>query len=76
MKDMLSLALERNLGFAYHDYHEISFGLFVGGSTTLPSVNAVNQTLYDVLVKALVGPDADTRLLTPDKAPDGPGVHG
>lgn len=60
-RDMLDLILERKLGFAYYAYHEVPFGLFVGDSG-LPGIYSANMLLYEVLVKALVGPDADTRL--------------
>jgi hypothetical protein len=68
VRDMLDLVLERELGFAYHDYHEVSFGLFVSDSG-LPSIHSANTNLYEVLVKALVGPDADTTLTPPAQAP-------
>lgn len=61
VSDMLSLILERDLSFAYHAYHEVPFGLFVG-DRGLPSVSAVNLPLYEVFVKTLVGPDADAML--------------
>lgn len=64
VRDMLDLISERKLSFAYHDYHETAFGLFVGGSG-LPSVYSANLPLYELFVKSLVGPDADARLLPP-----------
>lgn len=71
VQDMLDLIIERKLGFAYHDYHEIAFGLFVGDSG-LPNVYSANQLLYDVFVKTLVGPDADTTLTPAEPVPGAP----
>jgi endoglucanase len=62
VRDMLDLLTERKISFAYYAYHEAGFGLFSGGQG-LPSVQFANQVLYETLVKALVGPDADTRLV-------------
>lgn len=64
VEDMIDLLQERELSFAYHAYHETAFGLFVG-EQGLPSAQAVNQALYETLVKGLVGPDADTKLSPP-----------
>jgi endoglucanase len=50
--DMLDLLIERNLHFTYHDYHELSFGLYVGDGA-LPDPAKVNQKLYDVLKSKL-----------------------
>lgn len=60
--DMLDLLTQRQLSFAYYAYHEKEFGLFLEAKA-LPSVHVANQTLYRTLVKGLLGPDADTRLV-------------
>jgi hypothetical protein len=61
VEDMFELLKEREVSFAYQAYHEQDFGIFVGGRG-LPSADAANLPLYETIVKALVGPDADTKL--------------
>jgi endoglucanase len=50
--DMLDLLLEKKLSFAYHDYHEAHFGLYIGEGS-LPKDSQLNRPLYEVLKKKL-----------------------
>ena len=51
--DILDLLLDRNLHFAYHDYHENAFGLYFGDDT-LPDPNNANTPLINLLTEKLV----------------------
>lgn len=50
--DMLDLLRERQLGFAYHDYHEAYMGLFYGDDA-LPDPKRANDALLRVLTDKL-----------------------
>lgn len=54
VEDMLDLIEQHDVHFAYHAYHEMPFGLFLG-SDTLPSRWALYQPLYDLLTAKLGG---------------------
>lgn len=54
VEDMLDILEQHEVHFAYHAYHEMPFGLFLG-SDTLPSRWALYQPLYDLLTKKLGG---------------------
>ncbi len=65
--DMLDLLFERNLHFTYHDYHEDSFGLYLGDGA-LPSPDAANEALITVFTRQL-GPTLPARP-SPASPPD------
>ena len=50
--DMLDLLLARHISFTYHDYHEESFGLFVGEGS-LPDEKTLIRPLYQVFQQKL-----------------------
>ena len=52
--DMLDLILERNLSFAYHDYHEQHMGIFYGDGS-LPDPKHANTPLVELFRSKLVG---------------------
>lgn len=55
--DMLELARERGLHFAYHAYHEDAFGIFRGDPTLrLPDPANANQPLLELFAAVLAGP--------------------
>jgi hypothetical protein len=49
---MLDLLLARGISFTYHDYHEESFGLFVGEGS-LPDEKTLIRPLYEVFQQKL-----------------------
>ena len=51
---MLDLILEENLHFAYHDYHEVFFGIYFGDDT-LPDPNNANTALIELFKEKLGG---------------------
>lgn len=55
--DLLDLAAERELHFAYHEYHEDSFGLYAG-EELLPSPFAVNAALQGLFEERFALPAA------------------
>lgn len=54
VSDMLDVLLEHGVHFTYHAYHEMPFGLFLGGDT-LPSEPRLYVPLYELLAKKLGG---------------------
>jgi endoglucanase len=50
--DMLDLLMARHISFTYHDYHEESFGLFVGEGS-LPDEKTLIRPLYEVFQQKL-----------------------
>ena len=54
VSDMLDLLIEKDVSFTYHAYHEMPFGLFLGGET-LPTQHRLYLPLYDLFVSKLGG---------------------
>ncbi len=54
VSDMLDILLEKKIHFAYHDYHEVYFGLYFGDHT-LPDPNNANTPLIDLFKTKLGG---------------------
>jgi endoglucanase len=52
VKDMVSIAKEKNIHFSYHAYHEELFGIYRGGGS-LPDPNNANQPLIDLFTEIL-----------------------
>jgi endoglucanase len=53
-EDMLDLILERDLSFAFHDYHEEQMGLYRGDGS-LPSPENANKPLIELFTRKLRG---------------------
>ncbi len=52
VRDMVSIAKEKNIHFSYHAYHEELFGIYRGDSS-LPDPNNANQPLIDLFTEIL-----------------------